>query len=181
MGTALRRFLLCAALAAAASPLTGCGFEPLYSRNAAGGSAVDELAAIRVDMIPDRSGQILRNTLRDAFNPNGQEVASRYRLQVRIIEPRQELALQRNDTVARVGYGVTATYILFDAAGAALTSGSSTLSTNYEVSDSQYATLSSRNGARDRVMAQIGEDIRDQLAIYLGARAPQARAATAPR
>lgn len=175
----LRRFSVCAALAAAL-PLAGCGFQPLYGRTAAGASAVDELAAIQVEQIPDRSGQILRNSLRDLLNPNGQALPARYRLRVRIIEPRQELALQRNDTIARVGYGVVATYVLVDAAGRNLTSGASALSTNFEVSDSQYATLSSRNSARDRVMAQIGEDIRDQLAIFLGGRAPQASAPPGP-
>ncbi len=177
--TSLRRFFLCAAFAAAL-PLAGCGFEPLYGRTASGASAIDELAAIQVEQIPDRSGQILRNSLRDALNPNGQALPARYRLRIRMIEPRQELALQRNDTVARVGYGVVATYVLLDASGRALTSGASSLNTNFEVSDSQYATLSSRNSARDRVIAQISEDIRDQLAIFLGSRAPQASAPQGP-
>ena len=175
----LRRFSVCVALAAVL-PLGGCGFAPLYGRTASGASAVDELAAIQVEAIPDRSGQILRNSLRDALNPNGLALPARYRLRIRMIEPRQELALQRNDTVARVGYGVVATYYLVDAAGRTLISGNASLNTNFEVSDSQYATLASRNSARDRVMAQISEDIRDQLAIYLGSRPPQASVLPAP-
>lgn len=171
----LRRFSVCAALAAAL-PLAGCGFSPLYGRGANGASPIEELAAIQVEQIPDRSGQILRNSLRDALNPNGLTVPARYRLRIRMTEPRQELALQRNDTVARVGYGVVASYFLLDASGRSLTSGNASLTTNFEVSDSQYATLSSRNSARDRVMVQISEDIRDQLAIFLGSRAPQASA-----
>ena len=165
-----RRF---AVLAAFACALAGCGFEPLYGGGTASGSAVSELAAITVEQIPDRSGQILRTALRDALNPNGLEVPSRYRLRIVLYEPRQELALQRNDTIARVGYGVNATFILYDGAGRVVTTGNSSLNTNYEVSDSQHATLASRVSARDRVMVQISEDIRDQLAVFLGGRAPQ--------
>jgi LPS-assembly lipoprotein len=150
--------------------LAACGFEPLYARNDRGDSPVEDLAAIQIGQIPNRSGQILRTYLRDGLNPNNVATQSRYRLQVALIEPRQELALQRNDTVARYGYGVTASFILYDANGRGLVTGSATLSTNYEVSDSQFATLSSLYDARDRAMQQISDDIRDQLAVYFRGR-----------
>jgi LPS-assembly lipoprotein len=165
----LRPFLATVALALACS-LAGCGFEPLYGRNDRGGSPVEDLAAVQVDLIANRSGQILRNYLRDGLNPNNVGAAGRYHLRVTLYEPRQELALQRNDTVARYGYGVTASFLLVDANGRGLVSGTATLSTNYEVSDSQFATLSSLYDARDRAMQQISDDIRDQLAVYFRGR-----------
>lgn len=168
MNAHLRPLLAVLALVLVCS-LAACGFEPLYGRTERG-SPVDDLAAVQVDLIPNRSGQILRTYLRDGLNPNGVEVASRYRLRVVIHEPRQELALQRNDTVARYGYGVTAAFYLVDSDGRPVFAGSSSLSTNYQVSDSQFATLSSLFDARDRSMQLISEDIRNQLAVYFRGR-----------
>jgi len=150
-------------------PLAACGFEPLYARTERG-SPVDDMAAIQVDQIPDRAGQVLRTYLRDGLNPNGADMPGRYRLRVTIYEPRQELALQRNDTVARYVYGVSAGFILTDTNGRPLYSGSASLTTNYEVSDSQFATLSSLFDARDRTMQLISDDIRNQLAVYFRGR-----------
>jgi LPS-assembly lipoprotein len=162
-------FRLFLAVLVLVSPLAACGFEPLYARSERG-SPVDDMASVRVDLIPNRSGQILRTYLRDGLNPNGAEVPQRYRLRIVIAEPRQELALQRNDTVARYGYGVSASYYLMDASGRGVFSGVSTLTTNYEVSDSQFATLSSLYDARDRAMQLISDDIRNQLAVYFRGR-----------
>ena len=157
------------AVVALLCPLAACGFEPLYARSERG-SPVDDMAAVGVELIPNRSGQILRTYLRDGLNPNGVEVPQRYRLRVVIAEPRQELALQRNDTVARYGYGVSAGFVLVDTNGRGVFSGASSLTTNYEVSDSQFATLSSLYDARDRAMQLISEDIRNQLAVYFRGR-----------
>lgn len=165
----LRPFLTVLALLLVC-PLAACGFEPLYARSASGVSPVDDLAAIQVELIANRSGQILRTYLRDGLNPNNAEVPPRYRLRVTINEPRQDLALQRNDTVARYGYGVAAGFVLLDTTGRGLFSGAASLSTNYEVSDSQFATLSSLFDARDRAMQQISDDIRNQLAVYFRGR-----------
>jgi LPS-assembly lipoprotein len=165
----LRPFLAVLVLALAC-PLAACGFEPLYARNDRGVSPVEDLAAVQVELIPNRSGQILRTYLRDGLNPNNVEVPRRYTLRVTLVEPRQELALQRNDTVARYGYGVAAGFVLIDAAGRGLFQGAASLSTNYEVSDSQFATLSSLYDARDRAMQVISDDIRNQLAVYFRGR-----------
>ena len=45
--------------------ISGCGFKPLYGTPESGESASLELASVRVDPIPDRVGQILRNELTD--------------------------------------------------------------------------------------------------------------------
>ncbi|MCM0018613.1 MAG: hypothetical protein NBV67_01330, partial [Tagaea sp.] len=63
--------------------LAGCGFEPLH-RATARGSAADSLAAIRIDPIADRSGQILRNYLLDRLSPRGTPARPDYVLRVRL-------------------------------------------------------------------------------------------------
>ncbi len=50
---------------AAGTSLSGCGFQPVYMPTASGkaGVAQRELAAIQVNLIPDRPGQVLRQAL----------------------------------------------------------------------------------------------------------------------
>src|SRR3984885_2769697 len=76
-----RRLML--ALTASAT-LSGCGFQPVYMPTASGkaGVAQRELAAIQVDQIPDRPGQLLRQALQDRLEGAGVEVARHYDLSV---------------------------------------------------------------------------------------------------
>src|SRR5262245_21117709 len=164
-----RRLSLCALAGVALLGAAGCGFEPLYARHA-NGSVVDDLAMIRIDLIPDRSGQILRNYLLDDLNPRGQAAQATYYLSVRVNEPRQEVGLQRNDTVTRYSYGVSAAFNLRDGRGGSLLNGTSNSGTSFEISDSEFATLANQASARDRLMQQISGDIREQLAVYFNAR-----------
>src|SRR5579863_6134444 len=64
--------------------LSACGFQPVYMPTASGkaGVAQRELAAIQVDQIPDRPGQLLRQALQDRLEGAGGEVARHYDLSV---------------------------------------------------------------------------------------------------
>jgi LPS-assembly lipoprotein len=169
MGVSRRGALRAGSAIALLGLVAACGFEPLYARKD-NGSVVDDLAQVRIDLIPDRSGQILRNYLLDDLNPRGQAAAPNYYLTIRITEPRQEIGLQRNDTVTRYSYGVAAQFSLRDARGGTVYSGSSASGTSFEISDSEFATISNQTSARDRLMQQISGDIREQLAVYFNAR-----------
>jgi LPS-assembly lipoprotein len=160
------------ALLALAASVAACGFEPLYARRD-NASVVDDLAAVRVNLIPDRSGQILRNYLLDGLNPRGQPAQAAYVLSIRINEPRREIGLQRDDTVTRYAYGVSAEFWLSDVRGAPVFSGSSTSGTTFEISSSEFATVANQASARDRLMQQISNDIREQLAVYFNGKRPR--------
>ena len=157
--------LLGGGLAAAFVPLAGCGFEPVYGRFG-DRSVVDDLAAVRVAVIPDRSGQILRNYLLDTLTPAGQPANPHYTLFVSIEEPRREIAIQRNDTPTRVVYFVSARFRLHDAAGRQIYAGTSVFDSDYEITNSEFATLANRQNARDRLLQRTSEEIRLQLAVY---------------
>lgn len=148
-----------------AAALAGCGFEPLH-RTTERGSAVDALAAIRVEPIADRSGQVLRNYLLDRLSPRGTPARAEYVLRVRLQEPRQTLALRRDDVISRVGYSATASFELTEASGRRVFTGVSSFSTDYEVTNSEFATLASAQNARDRVLELVGDDIRNQIAMH---------------
>lgn len=125
------------------------------------------MAAIRIDPIADRSGQILRNYLLDRLTPRGAPARPDYVLRVRLQEPRQTLALRRDDVISRVGYSATATFELAEASGRRVFTGTSSYTTDYEVTNSEFATLVSAQNARDRVLELVGDDIRNQLAAFL--------------
>jgi LPS-assembly lipoprotein len=150
--------LVCLALAA-------CGFEPMH-RTTERGAAADSFAVIRIDPIADRSGQVLRNHLLDRLTPFGAPARPDYVLRVRLQEPRQTLALRRDDVISRVGYSATAIFELADATGRRVFDGTSSYSTDYEVTNSEFATLISAQNARDRVLELVGDDIRNQLAAF---------------
>ena len=92
-----RRVLLRGGLGAAAAglfSLAGCGFRPLYAPvEAADGSQsdlVEELAAVRVGQIGERSGQLLRRDLQRRFEGSRPGTPARYALQVALsfsVEP----------------------------------------------------------------------------------------------
>jgi LPS-assembly lipoprotein len=148
--------------------LGGCGFQPMMSRET--NPAVQEnLAKIRIDTIPDRSGQILRNYLLDDLTPRGVQGLAQYRLVVLLTEPRRDAAIQRDNTASRIIYSASTSFQLVDqTASRVVFVGTSSSETTYEVTTSEFATLSSLNGARDRVLQDVSADIRQQIADFFG-------------
>lgn len=161
--------------AAGAAALGACGFEPLYGRFG-DYSIADELASVKIALIRDRSGQILRNALLDGLTPKGEPQRPAYTLIVELYEPRpQDLGIARDDTVVRYGYSSSALFRLNDGAGRLIHQSVAASSTSYEVTNSEYATVVGRNNARDRVMQEIAHDIKSQLAVYFRTRKPPSR------
>lgn len=160
-----RRVLL--GLFAATPLLAACGFEPLHAQR----GPIAAIPPIRVEPIPDRAGQILRNYLLDRVAPRGEGGAQSYTLAIRLFEPRQVLALRRDDVISRMGYSAVASYELLDAAGKRVIAGSSSYSTDYEITNSEFATLAAQQNARERVLELVADDIRNQIAVEF--RAPR--------
>jgi LPS-assembly lipoprotein len=172
MAHIVRRSFLFALTAAG---LAACGFEPLLGRAGDSSDAIEELAAIRIEPIPDRSGQVLRNALLDRLTPQGHDPGARYVLRIRVSEPRQTILLRRDDVISRSSYSAQATFDLRDAQAQRVFSGSSSFTTDYEIATSEFATRTSLENARDRVMELVANDIRNQLALNFRQRKNAAR------
>jgi LPS-assembly lipoprotein len=147
--------------------LSACGFEPLLGQFPASAGRAN-LSEIRVETIPDRSGQLLRNHLVDAF---GSKLPSRYTLTIQLREPRQILAVRRDDVISRSGYTATASFSLAEVGGKSIFAGTSTYTTDYEIANSEFATIASRDNARDRTLELVSADIRAQIAVFFRNRA----------
>ena len=155
------------AATAALLGLSACGFQPLYAESGQA-SASDQLAAVRIEPIPDRSGQLLYNALRDGLNPLGRPASPDYVLRIALEESSEELALRTDETATRVNVTYTAAFALYPAeAKEPVLKGVSRTTTAYNVLDSPYATLTSSEDARARAMDDIAREIRSRLAVYL--------------
>jgi LPS-assembly lipoprotein len=146
-----------------------CGFKPLLGQES-NPFVQESLAHTKVETILDRSGQILRNYLMDDLSPKGVQAPVRYRLQVLLTEPRRDAAIQRDNTASRIAYSASVTFRLYDEQRRGyIFQGTSISETTYEVTTSEYATVSSLTGARDRVLQDVSADIRQQLADFFAA------------
>lgn len=167
-----KRALLSVAAALVAGGLAACGFEPLHGRNDAD-DVPAELAAIRIEPIRDRVGQMMHNRLRDALNPNGLPAKPRYYLKVAVVETIQETVVQQSAFAARANLNLSVTYTLHTAATrAAIHSGTVATLSGYTHQLAPLGTLTGEKDARERAVADAADEIRARLAIYLKNTAP---------
>ena len=146
--------------------LDGCGFQPMLAKSRDQSSVEDNFAKIKVATIENRSGQVLRNNLIDTLTPGGEPSHPAYTLLIRIEEPQQNLAFQRNNSVTNVAYSINAYWRLVDQNGSPVYASTSSSSQQYTLSNSQYATSVSAQNTRDQIVQDLTQDIRNQLARY---------------
>jgi LPS-assembly lipoprotein len=153
----------------------GCGYRPLYAqRGADGGTVTNELAAIKINAIPDRIGQQLYNMLRDGLNPQGKPDKPVYVLSVKLTERNERLFYEEDETATRSNLTLRASYTLARVDnGEIVTQGLSRAQTAYDIlaANTAFATVTSEDDARVRSARAISEDIRARLAIALSAHA----------
>jgi LPS-assembly lipoprotein len=146
--------------------IPGCGFQPLHPPSASG--ATSPVEGVKIDVIADRSGQILRNLLLDRMNPDGTPVSPRYLLQVKVNETVSELAIRADAAATRGDVSLIANYVLRDSAtGEAVLTGTSRAASGYDIVRSPYAALTARQAGRDRSLRVIADDIVNRLAVHL--------------
>src|SRR6476619_4411178 len=91
---------------AAGTSLSGCGFQPVYMPTASGkaGVAQRELAAIQVNLIPDRPGQVLRQALQDRVEMGQSVEAHHYDLSVGFAVTGEGIAIQPDNNITRIRF-----------------------------------------------------------------------------
>lgn len=156
-----------AALGAALTLVAACGFRPLYGQRADGGSTFAELEAVTIGPIPGRVGQILRNHLLDRLTPRGQQVQARFRLDVRLSQAKESLAIKKDEEITRSNLKLTADFVLRDpSSGATLYSGQSRSTASFNLVRSDFANLIAEQDAQRRAAREISDQIMTQLAVY---------------
>jgi LPS-assembly lipoprotein len=156
--------------------LAGCGFQPVYMPTASGrpGPAQRELAAINVDLIPDRPGQLLRQALQERFEGAGDITARHYDLSVQFWIAGQGIGTQQDSTTTRVRLIGRANWSLTaqDPGHTHMTSGSARAADALNNLDSQIFAADLENEAIQKRLAEaLADQITLQLAAYFRKRA----------
>ena len=151
--------------------LSGCGFQPVYMPTASGkaGAAQRELAAIQVDIIPDRPGQLLRQALQDRLEMGSSGIARRYELSVSFGISGEGIAIQQDTNVTRLRMIGSATWSLVaqDPGRTKLTSGFAKSVDAINIFDTQYFAADQENEVVQRRLAEaLAEQITLQLATF---------------
>jgi LPS-assembly lipoprotein len=155
-------------LVIAATLLGACGFHPLYGNRPAGDAAAD-LAQVRIEPIPDRVGQQLRNELVDMFDTRVVPESSRYVLAVKLSETTQNVAVERSQLATRANYQIDAVFSLHDTQET-LFSSRRTVIASYNILLADFATLTSAQDAQTRAVRELAEAIRASLSVYFNGR-----------
>jgi LPS-assembly lipoprotein len=158
--------------------LNACGFHPLHGKEGVRSATVPEMAAIKIDIIADRSGQLVRNELLDNLTPKGQPTKPLYLLRVTQNETRQSLGILKDETASRANYTLATSFSLMDfKTGRLLYSGTASSQASFNILDEHYASTASEKNARDRTASEVADSITTQIAAYFSrTRATQAPA-----
>ena len=151
---------------AALLTLSACGLKPMY----AGGSdaaIAQGLAAVDVPAIPGRDGWLMRNALVDRLGVAGATVP-RYRLDVRLDDSLEGLAVLRDDTISRERRILRARYQLVDiASGEILLDATAGSDAGIDVVSSEYATIAAEQTALENLVKDVADRMVRRVALTL--------------
>lgn len=170
---AARRGVLLAAIGAT---LGGCGFRPLYGSGEGDAGVQARLAEINVLLMPERSGQLLRQALQSRLERGGAGIARRYDLAVQFAVASDAIAIQTDNSGSRVRLVGTANWVLSaqDPQRSTITSGTAREVDGYNIINQQFFAAELTSAAVQRRMAEaLAEQIATQLAVHF-ARQPGA-------
>ena len=162
------------ALIALGLPLlaAGCGFRPMYGP---GGGREDaqvsaSLAAVKVGLITERQGQLLRRRLEEGLAPKGREgVRPQYDLRVGLAYNLELQGFRRDGFPSRVRFTATANWLLFDvgAPPREITRGTERAFDAYDIPENQFfAADVARDTMERQLIEQLAQQILERLAIH---------------
>ncbi len=153
-----------------AGMLAGCGFQPVYMPTASGraGPAQRELAAININLIPDRPGQLLRQDLQERLASDSGETPQRYDLAVTFTISGEGIGIQPDNAATRVRLIGSAHWTLKarDPDQSQISSGSARAMDALYVIDQQYFASDLEN---EQVQRRLASAVADQIAMQLAA------------
>lgn len=148
--------------------LPACGFQPMYGKHAGGQSLAALHQNIRIDNIPDRDGQFLRNMLLDRLNDEGRPADARYVLEVAPLKKEAVNQLITKDaTYTRALLKISTTVRLVDTVyGKTVLERKFLSSGSYNLLDNQFATIVSRDSMTDNLLRELSDNIVTALNLH---------------
>jgi len=150
--------------------LSACGLQPMYAGGGKGAVA-QRLASVDVSPIEGRSGWLMRNALRDRLGAaDGAGVSPRYRLDVRLDDKLEGLALLSDVTIGRERRTLRARYQLVDMASGEIVLDATTGSdAGIDIVSSEYATIAAEQTALENLTRDVADRIVTSVALKLRA------------
>ena len=149
--------------------LAACSLQPMYAGGGSGAVA-SGLAAVDVPPIEGKAGWLVRNALNDRMGAAGVSDL-RYRLDVRLDDSLEGLAVLADDTVSRERRTLRARYQLVDAqTGEVLLDATDGADAGIDVVSSEYAVIAAENTALENLSKEIADRIVTRVALTLRAR-----------
>lgn len=160
------RSLLTGLAASALFALSACGLKPMYGGGSNAGIA-QGLAAVDVPAIPGRGGWLVRNALVDRLGIAGAAVP-RYRLDVRLDDALEGLAVLNDDTISRERRILRARYQLVDlTSGEILLDATAGSDAGIDVVSSEYATIAAEQTALENLAKDVADRMVRRVALTL--------------
>ena len=157
--------------------MSGCGFEPLYVEKKSSNEWYydnefdtgirEEMANVKIELIQDRIGQLIRNDLLDKLTPKGEPKSPKYFLSVTKIDKQEIDQALRNDITAtrqKVIYKVI--YVLRNDKHETLINGNSVAYLGYDILRDPYSTTFAQKKNEKNAAKIIANDISLRLGAY---------------
>jgi LPS-assembly lipoprotein len=148
--------------------LPGCGFHPVYATSDSGDSQAQVgLGAVAVGLIPNRSGQLLRQALQARLDRES-GLPKKYDLSIGFSISGESISIQQDTTATRVRVIGRAAWTLTtrDATRATVTSGNARSVDGLNTFDQQYFA---QDLETETVQRRIAEALADQITLQLAA------------
>jgi LPS-assembly lipoprotein len=153
----------------------GCGFRPMYGQGSGPEDAkvAASLAAVKVGLITERQGQLLRRRLEQGLAPKGQEgVRPQYDLRVGLAYGFELQGFRRDGFPSRVRFNATANWFMFDlgAPPQEIARGTERASDAYDIPENQFfAADVARDTMERQLIEQLAQQILERLALHVRA------------
>lgn len=150
----------------------GCGFRPLYGRRGGAEDAkvVAEFASVKVGLITERQGQLMRRRLEQGLAPAGRGVVTtKYDLRVGIRYGVEFQGFRTDGFPSRARFSATADWFLFDlgAPPREIIRGTERASDAYDIPENQFfAADVARDNMERQLVEEIAQYILEKLAVY---------------
>lgn len=162
------RSVLFAAALLSLPALSACGFHPLYAQDRSGRSTAVDMSEVKINLIPDRVGQLTRNALLETLTPRGQVSRPQFTLSVSLNESTSDLGFTKENEATISDYSLQANYQLIrNSDRKVLRSGSLQARTSFNLVDSDFASLEAKNAARRDAARNLARQIANQVAVGL--------------
>ena len=145
-----------------------CGFEPMYGESR-GTTARAEMQSVRVGLISNRSGQLLRRYITDRIHDTDRNPPALYNLEINLVEaPRQHFGIQRDLTATYARLLLTGYCTLRDIkTNQVLVTGQVNALSSYNIASDPFNTVVAENDARERAVRILGDDLISRVSFYL--------------